>query len=62
MIKQLHFFSDENIQQSLIEWLKSNQFRVSGIRSENLYGLIDETIIEKAFTEEKIIITQDSDF
>ena len=59
---KIFFFADENIQESLIKWLKENGFNVSGIRAENLYGLDDEAIIQKAFLEQKIIITQDSDF
>jgi predicted nuclease of predicted toxin-antitoxin system len=62
MIQKLSFFADENIQESLIIWLKENNFKVSGIRLENLHGLDDESIIEKAFIEKKVILTQDSDF
>lgn len=62
MKKTISFFADENIQEGLIKWLKENAFDVSGIRSENLFGLNDEAIIQKAFLEKKIIITQDSDF
>ncbi|MGN6193722.1 MAG: DUF5615 family PIN-like protein [Ginsengibacter sp.] len=61
-MKNLSFFADENIQESIINWLKENGFNVSGIRLENLCGLEDEAIIEKTFIEKKIIITQDSDF
>ena len=46
---KLSFFADENIQESLIEWLKTNGFNISGIRSENLYGMDDEAIIQKTF-------------
>lgn len=62
MANAVHFFADENIQESLIKWIKENDFNISGIRAENLYGLDDETIIEKAFLEKRVIITQDSDF
>ena len=61
-MKTIFFFADENIQESLIKWLKENDFNISGIRSENLYGLDDEAILQKAFLEKKVIITQDSDF
>ena len=59
---KISFFADENIQESLIKWLKEIGHDISGIREENLYGLDDETIIQKAFSEKKIIITQDGDF
>jgi predicted nuclease of predicted toxin-antitoxin system len=61
-MKTINFFADENIQNALIEWIKSKGFDISGIRTENLYGLDDEKIIQKAFAEKKVIITQDSDF
>lgn len=59
---ELSFFADENIPESLINWIKTNGFNISGTRLENLYGMDDEAIIQKAFSEKKIIITQDSDF
>ena len=62
MIETICLLADENIQESLIKWLKEERFNISGIRSENLYGLDDEVIIEKAFLEKRVIITQDSDF
>lgn len=46
-MKTIFFFADENIQESLIKWLKENGFIISGIRSENLYGLDDEAILQK---------------
>lgn len=61
MIRTACFFAYENIQESLITWLKEEGFDISGIRSENLYGLDDQLIIEKAFIEKRITITQDSD-
>jgi predicted nuclease of predicted toxin-antitoxin system len=61
-MRTISFFADENIQESLIKWLKQNGFDVSGIRIEKLFGLDDEAIIQKAFSEKKVILTQDSDF
>jgi len=61
-MRTISFFADENIQESLIKWLKENGFNVSGIRIEKLFGLDDEAILQKAFSEKKVILTQDSDF
>ena len=58
----ISFFADENIQQGIIEWLQENSWDISGIRLENLYALDDELIIAKAYNEQRIILTQDSDF
>ena len=58
----ISFFADENIPQGIIEWLQKNGWNISGIRLENLYALNDELIIDKAYNEQRIILTQDSDF
>ena len=59
---QLAFFADENISDELIEWLKQQQYKISSIKAEKLFGVSDKTIIEKCFIEKLIIITHDNDF
>ena len=59
---QLSFFADENIPTELIEWLEQQGNEVSGIAKERLFGIDDLDIITKAYNENKIILTQDSDF
>ncbi|HEX5151759.1 MAG TPA: DUF5615 family PIN-like protein [Parafilimonas sp.] len=58
----ISFFADENIQHGIIEWLQKSGWDISGIRLENLYALSDELIIDKAYNEQRIILTQDGDF
>src|SRR3954469_7921521 len=61
-METISFFADENIRESLIDWLRQKEFDISGIRTENLFALDDEIIIEKAFKEKRIILTHDNDF
>jgi predicted nuclease of predicted toxin-antitoxin system len=58
----LLFFADENISNELIEWLKQQQYKISSIKAEKLFGASDKTIIDKCFMEKLIIITHDNDF
>ena len=60
-METISFFADENSPESLIDWLRQKGFDISGIRTENLFAIDDEKIIEKAFKEKKIILTHDND-
>jgi len=59
---ELSFFADENISEELIEWLRSQGFKISGIAEESRFGTDDLDIVVKAYKENKVIITQDADF
>lgn len=59
---KLSFFADENIGTELINWLKHKSYNVTSVKEAGLSGISDETIIEKCYNEELIIITQDNDF
>ena len=56
------FLTDENIDKEVFLLLKSFGFDVFDIKEEALWGLSDKSILEKAFEEKRIVITQDSDF
>lgn len=58
----LSFFADENISPVLISWIRSEGYLISGVVEENMQGATDESIIQKCFTSNKIILTQDNDF
>jgi hypothetical protein len=49
---QLSFFADENIPESVIKWIKTNGFNISGIRSENLYGM-ERPLFKRHFQKRK---------
>lgn len=59
---QLAFFADENISDELIKWLKQQQYKISSIKEEKLFGTSDKSIIEKCLIQKLIIITHDNDF
>ncbi len=50
------------ISQSTVHWLHSQGYNVVHLRDEGLQKLPDELIIEKAFAENRIILTFDLDF
>jgi predicted nuclease of predicted toxin-antitoxin system len=56
------FLTDENIDTEVLDLLKTFDFDIFDIKEQQLWGLSDEEIIKKAFIEQRIIITQDSDF
>ena len=56
------FLTDENIDNEVFLLLKSFGFDVFDIKAESLFGMSDQAILEKAFIENRIIVTQDSDF
>jgi predicted nuclease of predicted toxin-antitoxin system len=56
------FLTDENIDKEVLNLLKSFDFDIFDIKEQQLWGLSDKEIIEKAFAEQRVIITQDSDF
>ena len=59
---EFRFLTDENIDTEVLLLLKALGFDVFDIKEQELWGMSDQAIIEKAFTEKRIIITQDSDF
>ena len=60
-MSELKFLIDENVGQSIINYLKQQRYDIT-IVSENLTGREDEYLINKAFNEKRIIITNDKDF
>nr|MBA2561328.1 DUF5615 family PIN-like protein [Chitinophagaceae bacterium] len=46
----------------LINWIKLNGYPISGVIEENIQGATDESIIEKCYSSNKIILTHDNDF
>ncbi len=58
----LKFIADENIQQSVVEFLKENKIDIYSINDKNFQSMPDKAIIEMAFKEDRVILTHDSDF
>jgi predicted nuclease of predicted toxin-antitoxin system len=53
--------ADENIDQSIIDYLRYNNKTVLSIREE-LPGISDIKVIDKAASEKALILTEDKDF
>lgn len=58
----LKFLADENIAKSLVSALRKNGYDVKDIKEENLFGISDREVIDKAKADDRVILTHDKDF
>jgi predicted nuclease of predicted toxin-antitoxin system len=58
----MKFLIDENVPQSLIQFLTSSGYDCLDIKTTQRRGLSDEGVIQWARTEDRIILTYDKDF
>ena len=56
------FFTDENIQKEVLDFLRQSGLDVKDVKEENLIGMDDQYLLELAKKEGRIFITHDSDF
>ncbi len=61
-LQNLKFLTDENIDTEVFQFLKSEGLDVLDIKNEGLFGMKDKEILDLAFSQNRIIISQDSDF
>ncbi len=61
-IRNQRFLTDENIDRELVEFLRLQTFDVLDIKEEGLFRLSDRSILEFGLSQQRIIISQDSDF
>ena len=54
--------ADENIQGDVIEFLRNQGFNVLAAKEELPEGTSDAEILQRAFEEERIVLTHDRDF
>jgi predicted nuclease of predicted toxin-antitoxin system len=57
----MRFLVDECVGPSVVRWLRDNGHDATSAY-EDCHGWEDETILKKAFSEERIVITLDKDF
>ena len=57
----MRFLVDECTGPAVAEWLRSERHEVFSVYEE-ARGLDDDSILQKAFTEDRILITNDKDF
>ncbi len=60
--KNLQFLTDENIDAELVSFLRGEGMDVLDIKEERLFRLPDIKILEMGLAQERVIISQDSDF
>lgn len=58
----LKFLADENIAKSLVKALMKKGYDVEDIKEENLFGISDKEVIDKAKEDERVVLTHDKDF
>ena len=61
-LAELAFLTDENIDAAVVAWLRERGHAVVDIKEEGLFGLLDQEILKRAFEQQQVIISQDSDF
>ena len=54
--------ADENIHEEVLLFLRQTGFNVAPVSGTKLAGLSDLVLLDYAFKEKRIIVTQDSDF
>jgi len=60
--RTLKILSDENISPRVVSFLRGEGVDVSDVKEKGWQGAEDRYLLEKAFEENRIIITHDSDF
>ena len=61
-IQEFRFLTDENIDKELVDFLLLQNFDVWDIKATGNLGLSDHEILNISFQEQRVIISQDSDF
>ena len=61
-INDFTVLTDENINPIVVKFLREKGFDVLDVKEAGLIGSGDLELIKKAFSENRLIITQDSDF
>ena len=61
-VKDLKYLTGENIDVELLEFLREQGFDVFDIKEAGFFRLSDRKILEMAHEEQRVVISQDSDF
>ena len=61
-IQEFRFLTDENVDKELVDFLIGQGFDVWDIKASGNFGLDDQEILEIAYREDRVVVTQDSDF
>lgn len=58
----LRILADENISPRVVSFLRQNGWDVIDVKEENWHGVEDEILLEQAHSDQRFILTLDSDF
>ena len=58
----MRFLADMGVSQRVVQWLRDEGHDAKHLREEGLHRLPDRQILEKATTENRILLTFDLDF
>ncbi|MDA0834122.1 MAG: DUF5615 family PIN-like protein [Planctomycetota bacterium] len=61
-LRDFALLTDENVDPAVVLWLINTGFDVLDIHCSGLQGATDVELMQRAFTENRVIITHDSDF
>lgn len=60
--EEFDLLSDENIQSEIVEHLRQDGFDVLDVLEDGLQGTSDSELMTRAYGEDRVILTHDSDF
>jgi predicted nuclease of predicted toxin-antitoxin system len=61
-IRACSFLTDQNINLDVVEWMRNERFDVITTRDEGMSVASDRSILKRATTSERAVITHDADF
>ena len=61
-LRELKFLADENINYIVVAYLREQGLDVEDIKELGLWGIDDQSVLAYAVKNERVVITQDSDF
>lgn len=61
-LRQAHLLADENISPKVLAYLRSIGLDVLDTKEQRWCGTADEELINRAYREQRFILTHDSDF
>ncbi len=62
MMEKLTFLTDENIDREVVDFLRAKGFDVFDVKEQGLFGWSDRKILQLAWDQKRIVVSQDSDF
>ncbi len=61
-LREFPLLADENLHPGVIDWLRQQGLDVLTVHEANLVGADDQTVLQLAFNQQRVVVTQDSDF